>query len=206
MNALESYTQLRQGHEDVLIDREEALRCIPESSWRLYSDWRKKRRCAAKAASVPLPGPTLGSFMDKSIKVEGESVSRLLPAHIIVLQKCESKILGLISADKEEREAAVSLSTEEDADIAYIFTQPIKDVFEIAANGGQKAIREQSKTILLEWPQEKLRTVCFAVLEQIKRYAEAQVKLVSDLKEKGDITFFQEPERTPATKTEAAGS
>ena len=186
------------------ISYEESLKLVDLGKW---NEHRKKQGCLAKAASTPLPGPLLGAFMDKSIMVRDKAVCRIVPAHFFVLQKIESKLLGLLSAAEADRQASMDISVEEQFDLCWIFTNDPAKVFGIVRDGGLPALREQSKSIGIEWEAEMIDCVIMAVMEQLKRHVMAKVQLVSDLKEKGEISFFQEPPKAAImTPTPVDGS
>lgn len=182
------------------ISRADALKAV---NIPLYLNWRGRQACLAKAAATPLPGSLLGAFMDGAIKIRDKEVCRIVPAHFFILQKIDSKLLKLISMAQAERTAAVEMTAHEEWDICYIFTNDPKKVFELVREGGVEALRKESQNIATDWEPELIEGVILAVIEQMKRHVETKVKLLSDLKDSGSLTFFRElktPDNT--TKTE----
>lgn len=184
------------------ISREIALRTV---NVELYIGWLKREACRKKAAAIPMPGPTLGAFMDDAIEVQGKKVCRIVPAHFFVLQKIESPLLGIMSQLAEERQAALRMDNEQLWDICYLFTNDPRDVYSLVRKGGKEALREASGSIALEWAAELPELVVMAVMEQIKRHVLTKSEILNKMRGEGRITFFQEPEQTPAKKTESGG-
>jgi hypothetical protein len=176
------------------IDRETALKAVNID---LLKSWRNKQTCIERAQSKPLPAAAGKAFTSGNIKACGKVVSRVAPVHFAILQALDSPLLKMIEQATTSSKNEVDFKASEQWDVCYVFTEDAEAVYTMLETDGVKAIRQAAKKAVgLKWDAAAVNLVMLAVLEQIKRHVQTTVRMASEMKDEGEVSFFQEqPEK-----------
>lgn len=178
-----------------IIPREVALRAI---NTKRYQEWQAEQEAIAAAQIKPLPGTSLKAFTTGAIKAGGRYVSRVVPAHFAVLQALDSPLIKMIENATTKKDKEVEFKPSQQWEVCYVFTEDAEKVYTLLENEGVKAVRSAAKRdVGLKWEAAAVNMVLMAVLEQVKRHIQTTVKMVGEMEQEGEVTFFQEQPEKP---------
>ena len=163
-----------------------------------FFEFKGRQSCIEKAMAKPLPGASFAAFTKGEIPAAGKVVNRVVPAHFAVLQALDSPLLKMIEQATTKQKADVDFTAEQRWQVCYVFTEDAKTVFKALKSKGADFIRQEAENAILEvWDEAQINLVMIAVLEQIKRHIQTTVKFAGEMKERGDVSFFQEQPESP---------
>ena len=173
--------------------RKIALDAISPESKRRFLEFHGRQRCIERAMAKPLPGASAAAFTKGEINAADKIVNRVVPAHFAVLQALDSPLLKMIEQATTKTKADVDFTAEQRWQVCYVFTEDAKTIYKALKSKGADFIREQSENVVMAtWDEAQINLVMIAVLEQIKRHIQTTVKFAGEMKERGDVSFFQE--------------
>ena len=97
-----------------------------------------------------------------------------------------------------QKAAEVDFKPAQQWDICHVFTEEAEKLYDLMETQGVKSVKESAKrSVGMAWDAAAVNLVMMAVLEQVKRHIETTVKLAGDMREEGQVSFFQEPPEKP---------
>jgi len=176
--------------ESPRISRDIAVKVANIEKWR---QWREEQDMIAQAQCRPLPGPAGKAFTTGNIKAGSKTVYRVVPAHFAILQALDSPLLKMIESATTKKQVETDFKPLEQWEVCYTFTEDVESVYGLLEKDGVKAIRSAAKKAVgLKWDAASVNLVLMAVLEQVKRHIQTTVKLATEMKDEGEVSFFQE--------------
>lgn len=170
-----------------------------------YVAFTRKRECAEKANSVPLPGASADAFIRGATRVGDVIVREVEPVHIACLQAVDSPILKMVSqaTESKEKSSNADFGIKDQWYICHIFTANPDDLLDILDCGGTEKIKEVSKAAInKQWNAAKINMVMLAVIEQFHRHIQTTVKFAAQVEGQVESSFFQALTKTQQAKAE----
>jgi len=155
-----------------------------------------------RANADPLPGPAGDAFaLHGEIAVGPHSVRRVVASDWKILKALDSPIVRMLLELRQNPSsvAEVSVSAEEDWEIAYQFTRPIAESKSLIAKGRDEYRKVAECEIGDQIDEPTINVIRAAVLEQIRRSFLSAISYQQKIDNGGETTFFPGAGATPAT-------
>ena len=161
---------------------------------------RERQSCISAAMAKPLPGAAGDAFTRGPVNAAGRKVNKVTPCIWNLLQAVESPIIKMFQQAAKSGEAKADWSEAQKWDACYIFTEDVRRMDALLESSGPEAVRKEAREkVKFDWEQSEIDVVMTGVMEQIRRHTNTLVKHVTEAKEGGEITFFEERAETPAS-------
>lgn len=157
---------------------------------------------ATRAQADPLPGPLAHAFGPNAIKIGGGIwVRKMVASDYPILKALDSPIFRMMtelatSADKPDD---VTFTDEEEWQMCWQFTNPVKRVRETLALGVQTLKDLARQEIGDTLPPEVVKLITPAIMEQLKRNITTALQYHQDMKDDGQVTFLADTNPAKAT-------
>lgn len=168
---------------------------------------RIKMLAQKRASADPLPGPLAEAFIPGGIKVGEFTIRKIVASDWIILKQIGSPLHKQMLEWRQnpKNPTNVEMDEQQEKELCYQFTRPVVEVREMLAAGSEAFQSAVTSEIGDKVDVHNIKIMALAVMEQVARSWSTAVEYASNLKEEGEIRFFQEAEESKATAS-AGGS
>lgn len=163
---------------------------LPEGKIREY---QVEKLATARAQADPLPGPLAHAFGSGHIKIaEGIYVRKMVASDYPILKSLDSPIFRMMTelANNPDQQEEVAFTDQEEWEMCYQFTTPIRTVREVMAQGREAFAAAAREEIADRLSAEVVKLITPAIMEQLKRNITSAVQYHAEMKEDGQVSFL----------------